>query len=184
MARRFCMFAVALLLLAPAVASAVTIDDLIGLSKAGLADDILTALIDADRTVFQLTPDQIVQLKTAGVRDAVIVKMIGTPREFGADAGVPPRVVVIGADTAASHPASAEAELVYVPVAIGAWPYASVSRTVPHHSRRAVSRENPHAQPIIGAPHFVDHPLAGGGGFGRFINTIPPLTPLPVHGRR
>lgn len=73
---------VAVLLLAPASARAVTIDDIVALSNAGVTDSILIAVIDADQTVFDLTPQQILELKQAGVSDNVVVKMVGTSREF------------------------------------------------------------------------------------------------------
>ena len=57
-------------------ADAVTIADIIGLSQAGLSDDVLIALVDTDDTVFTLTASQIVQLKTAGVGERVIVAML------------------------------------------------------------------------------------------------------------
>ena len=60
----------------PVVAHAVTIDDLIALSRAGLSDDVLTAVIDADGTVFDLTPDQIIELKSVGLSDMVLRRMI------------------------------------------------------------------------------------------------------------
>jgi hypothetical protein len=96
------------LVLLPAVADAVTIRDIIALSKAGLPDDILSAVIDADRTIFTLDAEQILELKRAGVSDAVLLKMVRSRREFdtppsppqasAADAPpeVAPEVVIIG----------------------------------------------------------------------------------------
>src|SRR5688572_18528357 len=72
----------ALLVCVPAVARAVTVDDIIALSKSGVGEEILVAVIDADRTIFTLTRDQIVALQKAGVPAVVIVKMLGSAREF------------------------------------------------------------------------------------------------------
>ena len=69
-------------ILLPVSASAVTVRDIIELSKAGLSDDILVALIDADRTIFALDKDQILELKKAGVSKAVLLKMLKTRKEF------------------------------------------------------------------------------------------------------
>lgn len=59
-------------------ADAVTVRDLIELSRAGLSDQILIALIDADHSVFTLDTSMLKQLKQAGVSDAVILAMIRT----------------------------------------------------------------------------------------------------------
>ena len=81
-----------IVLMLPCAARAVTLDDIIALSKAGVSSEILVAVIDADRTIFNLTPGDIVVLKKAGVPNAVIVKMLGTAREFVEE--VPPPLIV------------------------------------------------------------------------------------------
>jgi len=77
-------------LLAPAAAGAVTIRDIIELTKAGLSDAVLTAVIDADRTIFTLDARQILELKEAGVSETVLLKMLRTRREFERPADVSP----------------------------------------------------------------------------------------------
>lgn len=57
---------------------ALTVDDVIGLTRANASDAIIMSKIDADGTVFKLTVDEILQLKDAGVSDAVITYMINT----------------------------------------------------------------------------------------------------------
>src|SRR4030095_14718214 len=79
---RLLSLVVAVLLLAPTTVRAVTVDDIIALSKSGVADSVLIALIDADQTVFNLAPQQIADLKRAGVSDDVVVKMLATARDF------------------------------------------------------------------------------------------------------
>lgn len=59
-------------------ADAVTVRDLIELSRAGLSDQVLIALIDVDHSVFTLDTETLKQLKQAGVSDAVILAMIQT----------------------------------------------------------------------------------------------------------
>ena len=96
------------LLVTPLAADAITLRDIIELSKAGLSDEVLTAVIDADRTIFTLDKDQILELKKAGVSQAVLLKMLASRREYDtpeATAPVPetvtsaadvPGVVIIG----------------------------------------------------------------------------------------
>jgi hypothetical protein len=61
-------------------AEAVTIRDLIELSKAGLGDQVLIALIEVDRGVFAIDPATLKQLKDGGVSEAVIVALIRSGR--------------------------------------------------------------------------------------------------------
>jgi hypothetical protein len=60
---------------------AVTIRDLIELSKAGLSDPVLLALIEVDRSVFSIDTATLKQLKEAGVSDQVIVALIRSGRQ-------------------------------------------------------------------------------------------------------
>jgi hypothetical protein len=148
-------------LLVPASASAVTVRDIIELTKAGLSDDILVALIDADRTVFSLDKNEILSLKKAGVSEAVLLKMIRSRRDFDPPAAtqepemepvipVPqpsvPEVVVIGAQPPPPAVTVVVPQYFYVPYSI--W---GVPRRHPIHA----------PQPVI-APEYR--------GFGRFIN--------------
>jgi hypothetical protein len=147
------VLAVALLLAAPSAARAVTLDDIVALSKAGVAADILVAVIDADRTIFTLTPDEILVLKDAGVPNAVIVKMLRTQREF-VDAAPPPLIV---------GNAPAPAVTVVVPTYF-AWPF-FVAPGIPVVTPVAGS-----LQPR-GFGRFINDGWIDGRGFGRFINT-------------
>ena len=76
--------------LAAGRAEAVTVRDVIELSKAGLSDSVLLAVIDVDRSVFAIDAATLKQLKSAGVSDAVIVAMIRSGREARVDDAVPP----------------------------------------------------------------------------------------------
>src|SRR5690349_9382603 len=66
-----------LLLLGPAagLAHAVTIPELVALSKEGLSDDILIALIQTDGSTFQLSATDLLQLHKQGLSNAVILAM-------------------------------------------------------------------------------------------------------------
>ena len=66
--------------LAAGRAEAVTIRDVIELSKAGLSEQVLLALIEVDRGVFAIDTATLKQLKEAGVSDAVIVALIRSGR--------------------------------------------------------------------------------------------------------
>jgi len=107
------------ILLVPITARAVTVRDLIELKKAGLPDDVLVAVIDADRTIFTLDKDQILTLKKAGISETVLLKMLSTRREFDtppeAPAPIPatsasveelPGVVVIGGKAESKEPSA------------------------------------------------------------------------------
>lgn len=61
-----------------AAAQTLTVRDLVALSQAGLGDEVLIALIDADKAVFQLGPYDVLDLRKQGLSDAVLVHMIET----------------------------------------------------------------------------------------------------------
>ena len=157
---RRCILALGLLCL-PVTADAVTVRDIIELTKAGLSDDIITALIDADRTMFTLDADQIVELKRAGVTPVVLLKMVRSRREFEpsvetpvayepppvAQDEPPPQIVVIGAQPEPPPPPAVMVPY-YVPVPI--WGTRSWHRSV---SSPAMPFMPPDTR-----------------GFGRFIN--------------
>jgi hypothetical protein len=66
--------------LAAGRAEAVTIRDLVELSRAGLGDEVLIALIEVDRGVFPIDAKTLKQLKDGGVSEAVIVALIRSGR--------------------------------------------------------------------------------------------------------
>lgn len=57
---------------------AVSADGVIKMSKAGVGVDVIISQIEATRSTFRLTPDEIVMLKEAGVDDEVLEWMIDT----------------------------------------------------------------------------------------------------------
>jgi hypothetical protein len=75
-----CMSAV---LLAPRVASAITVDQVVALAKSGVTDTVILALIDRDRTVFAIEPEQIVALQRDGLSETVILAMLKSGRAEG-----------------------------------------------------------------------------------------------------
>jgi len=136
--RRVLIAVLAIFALAAGRAEAVTVRDLIELSKAGLGDEVLIALIEVDRQVFNVDTATLKKLKDAGVSEAVIVALIRsgrTPRAEPVPAAVPvpepqprePEVIVIDhRDAPAPAPAPVAypvpvAVPVYVPVANGSY---------------------------------------------------------------
>jgi len=87
------------LVLAPTLsASAQTLStrDVIELSKAGLGEEVLLALIDVNRSVFPVDPETLKTLKDAGVTANVIAAMVRSGRDLAA----PPPAIQ---ETAAVH---------------------------------------------------------------------------------
>jgi|SRR5829696_7799790 len=80
MLRRTAFTLVTIFALAAGRAEAVTIRDVIELSKAGLSEQVLLALIEVDRSVFTIDTATLKQLKDAGVSDSVIVALIRSGR--------------------------------------------------------------------------------------------------------
>jgi hypothetical protein len=76
--------------LAAGRADALTVRDVIELSKAGLSDSVLLALIDVDHSVFSIDTATLKQLKSDGVSDTVIIAMIHSGRASQADVPPPP----------------------------------------------------------------------------------------------
>lgn len=67
--------------LLPARAEALTVRDVVELTRAGLGEDVLLALIDVDRSIFPIDAATIKELKAAGVTERVITAMVRSGRE-------------------------------------------------------------------------------------------------------
>ena len=97
------------------------------------------------------------------VSDAVVVKMLGTAHEFGADVEVAPHVVIIGGDKEPPPPAP---EVVgvpfYVPVPVAIATHA--------HRRDRVSPRIVSPTPILTPQVFAPPVLGPSPGFGRFMS--------------
>ena len=78
--RRMVLALVLVLPLIPASAEAVTIRDIIELTKAGLGDNVLLALIEVDGGVFNIDTETLTRLKKAGVSEQVIVALVRSGR--------------------------------------------------------------------------------------------------------
>jgi hypothetical protein len=138
-------------------ANALTLHDVMELSKAGLSDTVLLALIDVDRSVFSIDSNTIKQLKTAGVSDTVIVALIKSGRTPQTSAAPPPAPVVVPPPPQVveqepmppepePEPAPAAAVTYAVPVAVPVF----VPVAVPSSHRRGRAVEVTH-QPVPGS---------------------------------
>jgi hypothetical protein len=80
MRRIMLLVLVPLLSLLPARADALTVRDILELTRAGLGEEILLTLIDVDRSVFPIDTATLKRLKDAGVSERVILAMIRSAR--------------------------------------------------------------------------------------------------------
>ena len=88
-----------LLALVPTPASAVSVQQIVALSNSGVSDEVILALIERDKTIFTIDPDELVALKRQGVSQMVVLAMLRSGRSqptaaTEADAVAPPRVAV------------------------------------------------------------------------------------------
>jgi hypothetical protein len=79
-AARLLIMAVALIGVSISRAEAITLREIVELTRAGLSDDILLALIEVDQRVFEIDPDTLKALKEAGVSTRVIVAIVKSGR--------------------------------------------------------------------------------------------------------
>jgi hypothetical protein len=70
------LFIIGVLAFAAAPASAVTLDQVLSLKKAGVTDAVVLALIERDHTVFTIQPEQIPELQRQGLSEALIIAML------------------------------------------------------------------------------------------------------------
>jgi hypothetical protein len=106
--RRILFVFVGVMALAAGRAGAVTIRDIIELSKAGLSEPVLLALIEVDRSVFTIDTATLKRLKDSGVSDAVIVALIRSGRT------APPQPVAPAVTTTDADPEPAKEPQVIV----------------------------------------------------------------------
>jgi hypothetical protein len=66
--------------LVPARADAITLKEIVQLSRAGLTDEVLLALIEVDQRVFAIDSETLTMLKEAGVSERVIIAIVRSGR--------------------------------------------------------------------------------------------------------
>jgi hypothetical protein len=96
--------AIAMLAATPSRADAVTLKEIIELTQAGVADDVLVALIEIDRQVFPIDSQTLSALKKAGVTDRVMVAIVKSGRTPPPEASAPPPLAVDPHDDPAPEP--------------------------------------------------------------------------------
>jgi hypothetical protein len=69
------------LTLFPAAASAVTVDQIVALSKSGVSETVILGLMQRDRTVLTIEPEQLATLKREGLSDTLIMAMLKNGRD-------------------------------------------------------------------------------------------------------
>lgn len=129
------LFLVLFVTVLSARADALTVREVVELSRAGLGEEVLLALIEVDRSIFPIDAATIKELKASGVSERVIAAMIRSGREvpppepFIAEppppAAPPPQVVVI------DH---RETEVREVPVAVPIYVPVVTTRSVHGHT--------------------------------------------------
>jgi hypothetical protein len=146
-------------------ADAVTIRDLIELTKAGLSDQVLLALIEVDRGVFTIDTPTVKQLKEAGVSEAVIVALIRSGRT--------PRAQEPEPAPPSEYPASREPEVI----------------VIDHHDERPAARARVAVPYPVAVPVYVGVRSRGRSSRGDTITTTFPTdvgvvkarVPLPAN---
>jgi hypothetical protein len=78
--RRIALFVLPLITFFSPSASALTVHDVVELTRAGLGEDIILALIEVDPSVFPIDTATLKMLKDAGVSQRVIVAMVRSAR--------------------------------------------------------------------------------------------------------
>ena len=76
------MLPVALILvLMSGTASALTVQEVVALSKAGVSDEVLLSLIDRDKTIFAIDNDQLIALTRDRVSEKLVLAMLRSGRQ-------------------------------------------------------------------------------------------------------
>jgi hypothetical protein len=70
-------------ILLPVAVSAVTVDQIVALSKKGVSEAVILALLERDRTVLTIEPEQLAALKREGLSDTLILAMLKNGRDEG-----------------------------------------------------------------------------------------------------
>ena len=93
--RRIALFVLPLITLFPLSASALTVRDVVELTRAGLGEDVILALIEVAPSVFPVDTATLKMLRQAGVSQRVIVAMVRSGRTQPPASSEPAAPVVI-----------------------------------------------------------------------------------------
>ena len=134
-------------------AEALTVRDIVELTRAGLGDEVLLALIEVDRGVYAIDKETLKQLKAAGVSDRVIVALVKSGREVPVEPVPAPAVDQQPVEAPAPQVVVIDHQperIVEVPVAV-AVPVFIPSRRSRHHAtwpERSTRRTSCHSRPV------------------------------------
>ena len=84
--KAFSLALLLVLLLVPMPASAVTVQQVVALSKAGVSETVILAVIDRDKSIFTIDPEQLVALKADGLSEKIVLAMLKSGRDEAAAA--------------------------------------------------------------------------------------------------
>jgi hypothetical protein len=143
------------------VSAGTTADQLVGLARAGLSDDILIALIQTDGSTFQLTADDILKLHNDGLSDAVI-------RAMQAVSVRQPR------------PAATSQTAVVEPTVVAGTPVVNISQTVSQHVDAPPPAPAYPTYPAYGYPAY-GYPAYGFFSFPIAVPVFVPAVAPVVH---
>jgi hypothetical protein len=180
------MFVISLLWPGVTTAGELTLDQLVGLARQGVGNEVLVALVEVDAACWDLNAQRVLQLKNDGLAEPVIVALLRSGRaddgrcvnaeETGAGMLVVPGP--LSPEPRAVAEASyvdyeTEPEIVEVPVAVAVPVFVSVDD---HHNWRHKPRRRAHTQQSWRSGRFINDGSRPGDAFnepaqhGRFIN--------------
>ena len=154
--RRLVLLFLTIAMFGAARADAVTLREIIELSKTGLSDEVLLALIDVERRAYPVDSDTLKMLKESGVSERVIIALIRSGR---------------------SKPSVTEAPVAPTP---DATPQPQVVM-IEHHERADVPRVREVAVPVpvyVAVPVYVRTPRHGGGNRTRPVPAGAPASSI------
>jgi hypothetical protein len=143
----------------PTRASAVTIDEIVALSKSGVSEQVILAVIDRDQTLFTLSPALIMKLQRDGLSDKILLALIksghpNAPLASASSPGLPPAampppaaVTVVGHDPEPPNTAAADFTATSPPMAVPAPIFVPVPVLVPVPSPTLREGRRSHQRP-------------------------------------
>jgi hypothetical protein len=191
---RLFLLMVVLLGCVPATATAVTIDEVVALSKSGVSEQVIVAVIERDQTLFTLSPALIMKLQRDGLSDRILLALIksGRPNEpplaaspvaaVAAPVPPPPAIAVVGhgpqlpntsefdsmAADATEAPPLPVPPPVFVPVPI----VVPVLQANPHAARRSRQRPEQYLERTANPQLCVDRVPLGPSPFSAALTRV------------
>ena len=147
---RWLLLVLTMAVFAPSRADAVTLDEVVALSKSGVSEQVILALIERDQTLYTMTPAQLMKLQREGLSDTILLALLksGRPNEAPlraspAPSALPaveppaPEVVVVGRSPELPNAQGADVTTSrdYPPVSVPIFVAVPVPYPVPHSSR-------------------------------------------------